>query len=159
MTLRIGILTVSDRASAGEMEDRGGPAVEDALAPLGCRAMRAIVSDDRDRIEQALRRWCDEDVVDVILTTGGTGLGPRDVTPDVTAELCDRLVPGIAEAMRTAGMQTTRRAMLSRAVAGIRGRTLIINLPGTPRGAREGVEVLLPVLQHAVDTLAGAHHG
>src|SRR5437764_3787606 len=154
MPLRIGILTVSDRASAGEMDDLGGPAVEDALQPLAPQIEeRSIVPDDEDTIADLLTAWCDRSQLDVIFTTGGTGLGPRDVTPEATLRVCRRLVPGIAETIRSTSLGQTQHAMLSRGAAGVRGSTLIINLPGSPRGAREGVEVVLSVLEHAVATL------
>jgi molybdopterin adenylyltransferase len=158
MAFHVGILTVSDRASRGEMEDRGGPAVEDALLPLGDLAVeRLTVPDERDRIEAAIRAWLDSGV-DLILTTGGTGLGPRDVTPEAVTALCDRLIPGIGEAMRASGLEQTPMSMLSRSVAGVAGATLIITLPGNPRGAADGVRVVLPILEHALATLKGAKH-
>jgi molybdopterin adenylyltransferase len=158
MGMRIGILTVSDRVSAGQMQDHGGPAVEDALEVLAAEIVRGLVPDEQDQIAQVLRRWADDDRLDAIFTTGGTGLGPRDVTPDATLDACDRGVPGIAEAMRQAGIKQTPHAMLSRAVCGARGRTLIVNLPGSPRGACEGVEVVLPILEHAIATMHGGKH-
>ena len=159
MHLRIGILTVSDRVSAGEMADRGGPAIRDALRnPDWTVAHETVVPDDLDRIAAALRRWADETRLDVIFTTGGTGLGPRDVTPEATLSVATRIVPGVAEAIRIASLQQTPHAMLSRAAAGIRGATLIINLPGSPTGAAEGVEVVRPILEHAVQILRGGRH-
>jgi molybdopterin adenylyltransferase len=159
MPTRIGILTVSDRVSRGAMEDRGGPAIAAALSPLEHEiVVRKVVSDDVDDIASALRTWADEFQLDAILTTGGTGLGPRDVTPEATMQICDRLVPGIAETLRAAGLNQTPQSMLSRGVAGVRGRTLIVNLPGSPRGAQEGVEILLPVLPHAAAMLGGGGH-
>jgi molybdenum cofactor synthesis domain-containing protein len=141
------------------MEDRGGPAVEEALAPLSADVtQRAVVADERDRIEDMLRRWADEAGVDLILTTGGTGLSPRDVTPEAVAAVCDRLIPGMGEAMRSAGLAQTPMSMISRSVAGVRGGTLIVALPGSPRGAAEGVRVVMPVLEHALATLRGAKH-
>ena len=159
MPLSIGVLTVSDRASEGTIEDRGGPEVESALEPLGVIvSARAVVPDDRMRIAEQLSRWTDEDQLDVILTTGGTGLGPRDVTPEATQDVCQRLIPGIPEALRAAGLAQTPQSILSRGLAGVRGTTLIINLPGSPQGAAEGVRLLLPVLPHAVATMRGARH-
>jgi molybdopterin adenylyltransferase len=140
------------------MQDHGGPAVEDALEVLAAEVVRALVPDEQDQIAEVLRRWADDDRLDAIFTTGGTGLGPRDVTPDATLDVCDRAVPGVAEAMRQAGMKQTPHAMLSRAVCGARGRTLIVNLPGSPRGARQGVEVVLPILEHAIATMHGGKH-
>jgi molybdenum cofactor synthesis domain-containing protein len=157
--MRIGVLTISDRASAGEMVDEGGPTIEDVLHSAGMEAVeRAIVSDDQVAVAAALRRMADDLRLDVVLTTGGTGLGPRDLAPEATLAVGERTVPGIADAIRSASLEKTRMAMLSRGVAVIRGETLIINLPGSPKGAREGTEVVLPVLAHAVATLHGARH-
>ncbi|HLJ68584.1 MAG TPA: MogA/MoaB family molybdenum cofactor biosynthesis protein [Chloroflexota bacterium] len=159
MTLHVGILTVSDRVSAGRMEDRGGAAVEEALGSLDIRVVRRqTVPDDRDQIIATFEEWADRQRLDLIFSTGGTGLGPRDVTPEATLAACDRLVPGMAETMRAAGQSQTPYSMLSRGVVGVRGSTLIINLPGSPRGAAEGVAVLLPVLEHAVAILRGGSH-
>jgi molybdopterin adenylyltransferase len=121
-------------------------------------ARRQIVPDDRDSISRVLRTWSDVDGLDVIFTTGGTGLGPRDVTPEATVEVADRSVPGIAEALRSEGLQKLPQAMLSRGSAVQRGKTLIINLPGSPSGAREGVALVIPVLQHAVLMMGDARH-
>lgn len=159
MSLRIGVLTVSDRVSAGTMEDRGGVAVEEALAPLDHEVVRRlVVPDETGRIADVLSLWSDVDRLDVIFTTGGTGLGPRDVTPEATLGVVTRTVSGIAEALRGAGLRHLPQAMLSRGVAGQRGSTLIINLPGSPSGAREGVETVLPVLEHAVLMMGGGRH-
>jgi molybdopterin adenylyltransferase len=159
MTLKVGILTVSDRVSAGQMEDLGGPAVEGALETLDCEtAAQRVVPDDRETIAGVIREWADERRLDVIFTTGGTGLGPRDVTPEATLDVCNREVPGIAEAMRSAGLEQTVHAMLSRATAAVRTNTLVINLPGSPRGAAEGVAIVAPVLAHAIATIQGGKH-
>ncbi|MGH2443435.1 MAG: MogA/MoaB family molybdenum cofactor biosynthesis protein [Chloroflexota bacterium] len=159
MALRIGVLTISDRVSAQEMEDRGATAIAGALQSIDHQiAQLAVVPDERARIQDTLTAWCDDHDLDVIFTTGGTGLGPRDVTPEATAAVCSYLVPGIAENLRAAGLQDTPQSMLSRAVAGVRGRTLIVNLPGSPAGASDGVEVLLPVLEHAVAIMHGGKH-
>jgi molybdenum cofactor synthesis domain-containing protein len=158
MSIRVGILTVSDRVSRGEMDDRGGPAVEEALMPIGAtRVERMVVPDERARIEAAIRAWV-ESGVDLVFTTGGTGLSPRDVTPEAVTAVCERLIPGIGEAMRAAGLQQTPMSMISRSVAGVAGDTLVITLPGSPRGAAEGVRVVLPILEHALATLKGAKH-
>lgn len=158
-SIRVGILTVSDRVSAGVMQDEGGPAVAEALAPLQAREIvTAVVPDELDTIAAAIRTWADDDRLDIVLTTGGTGLGPRDVTPEATLKVCERLVPGMPEAMRMAGLAQTPFAMISRGIAGLRGQTVIVNLPGSPGGAREGVAVILPVLAHAVATVRGAGH-
>lgn len=157
--LRIGVLTVSDRVAAGAMEDAGGPAVEAAVLPAGWQiAARSVVPDDAARIADVLRDWCDRQGLDVIFTTGGTGLAPRDVTPQATEAVAERLVPGIAAAILLASLPQTPLAMLSRSVAATRRTTLIINLPGSPRGAAEGVAVVLPILEHAVSIMHGGRH-
>jgi molybdenum cofactor synthesis domain-containing protein len=154
--VRIGLLTVSDRSARGERADESGPALRKRVEGLGWVVAAAdIVADEQTSIEDALRRWADGGDIDVILTTGGTGLSARDVTPEATRAVCDRLVPGLAEAMRRDGMQKTPHAMLSRAEAGVRGRVLIVNLPGSPRGALESLETLRPALAHAVEVLRG----
>jgi molybdenum cofactor synthesis domain-containing protein len=157
--LHIGILTVSDRVSAGEMEDRGGLALAERLSggPFEV-TVSGVVPDELDEIARTLENWSDQHALDVILTTGGTGFSPRDVTPEATERVCSRLVPGMAEAMRRRGLQKTPYAMLSRAVVGLRGSTLIVNLPGSPPGALENLEVVLPVFEHAVHTLHGGKH-
>ncbi len=159
MHLKINILTVSDRASAGALEDTGGAAVEEALDHPDWQVVeRLIVPDEGDQIATTLLRWCDDAGVDIIFTTGGTGLGPRDVTPEATAEVADRLVPGIAETMRAAGLAATPYSMLSRGLAAVRGNTVIINLPGSPKGAVEGIEVVRPILEHAAAIVRGGRH-
>ncbi len=161
MTLRVGILTLSDKASRGERVDTAGAAVRELLAGIGAEVVRsAVLPDERDHIAATLRTWADAGDLDLIVTTGGTGLSPRDVTPEATAAVVDYLVPGMAEAMRAAGLRQTPMAMLSRGVCGVRGRTLIVNLPGSEKGVRENLSVLLPVLPHAVETLHGpVEHG
>jgi molybdenum cofactor synthesis domain-containing protein len=154
MTLRFGILTVSDRSSRGERADLGGPALADFVTSRGWLASaRDIVPDDRDRIASALRAWSARGDLDVILTTGGTGFAPRDVTPEATRDVIERDAPGLAEAIRAASLKITPHAMLSRAVSGIRGQTLILNLPGSPKGAVESLQVVADVLEHAVQLL------
>ena len=163
------VLTVSDRASRGEFEDRAGPAVAALLRAAGFEvAAPAVLPDDADRISAWLRERADADDAALVVTAGGTGLTPRDRTPQATAAVLDYRVDGIAEAMRAASMAIVPTAMLSRAVAGVRGRTLILNLPGSERGATENLEVVLPVLAHAVAQLreapeerppAGTHAG
>ena len=150
------VLTVSDRSFRGERPDAGGPLVVEILKIAGYAVTEtAIVTDEKGRIEAALRQWCDREPVDLIVTTGGTGFAPRDVTPEATLAVCDRLTPGIPEAMRYASMQVTNRAMLSRAAAGIRKGTLIVNLPGSPKAARENLEAVLPALAHGLEMLSG----
>ncbi len=157
--MRIGILTVSDRSASGERADSSGPLLATLLAESlpGCQIVRSgIVPDERDAISACLIAWSDHDDLDVIFTTGGTGFAPRDVTPEATRSVIDREAPGLAEAMRAAGLQRTPHAMLSRGVCGLRGRTLIINLPGSPRAVQENLAVIRPVLPHAVALLREA---
>mgnify|MGYP000667955023 CR=1 FL=1 len=150
------VLTVSDRSFRGERPDAGGPLVVEILKNAGYAVTEtAIVPDEKGRIEAALRQWCDREPVDLIVTTGGTGFAPRDVTPEATLAVCDRLTPGIPEAMRYASMQVTNRAMLSRAVSVIRKKTLIINLPGSPKACQECMDVFLDTIPHGLDLLRG----
>jgi molybdenum cofactor synthesis domain-containing protein len=150
-SLTLGILTVSDRSSLGERPDASGPALHTRVTEQGWAVARqSVIPDEVDQISGTLRAWADSGELDVILTTGGTGLSPRDVTPEATIAVLDRLIPGIGEAMRAASLQITAHAMLSRGVAGVRGQTFILNLPGSPKGALENLEVALPVLFHAV---------
>lgn len=154
MSLRIAILTVSDRSARGERADLSGPALADAVQQLGWQVVRqAIAPDELQMLREQLIAWADSGEIDVILTTGGTGFAPRDVTPEATQSVIERPAPGLGEAMRAAGLRITPHAMLSRAVAGIRKQTLIINLPGSPKGAVENFQVVAPVLPHAVELL------
>ncbi len=154
MTVRFSVLTVSDRSTRGEREDLAGPALVKQVEAAGHGiAHTAIVADEAADISRVLTIWSDSGETDVILTTGGTGFAPRDVTPEATAAVIQRPAPGIAEAARAFSLQVTPHAMLSRNTAGIRGRTLIINLPGSPKAAREILDYLLPVLPHAVELL------
>jgi molybdenum cofactor synthesis domain-containing protein len=164
MNLRIGILTSSDRSSRGERPDLSGPALAEVVKARGWTvAKTAVLPDDLARLIETLSDWADGGEVDVILTTGGTGFSPRDVTPEATRQVIDRPAPGLAEAMRQESLKFTPHAMLSRAMAGIRGKVLIINLPGSPKGAVENLQVVLPVLEHAIELLqerpeAEQHH-
>jgi molybdenum cofactor synthesis domain-containing protein len=155
--MNVGILTLSDKGARGERADTSGAAIRELLAPLGAEVRRAaIIPDDLDGIIQVLAEWSDSGDLDLIVTTGGTGLAPRDVTPEATLRVVERLVPGIGELMRAEGLRHTPMAALSRAVAGVRGRTLIVNLPGSEKGVRESLAAILPILPHAVETLRGA---
>lgn len=149
------VLTVSDRCSRGECEDKSGVLLSEILSAHGEVIKYDIVSDDIEEIKSRLIYMCDELKSDIIFTTGGTGFAPRDVTPEATKAVIEKEVPGIAEAIRYESLKITPKAMLSRAVAGIRGRTLVINLPGSPKAVRESLEVVLPVLSHAAETLSG----
>jgi len=158
MTIPIGVLTVSDRASRGEYEDRGGPAIEawlhDALAS-SWTPVRGIVSDDRPAIEDSLVRMCDESRCDLVLTTGGTGPAVRDVTPEATEAVCDRLLPGFGELMRAASLAVVPTAILSRQIAGTRGRSLIINLPGKPSAVADCLNAVFPAVPYCMDLIEG----
>jgi molybdopterin adenylyltransferase len=152
--IRTAILTVSDRSSRGQREDTSGPALAAEIAENGWSLVeQEIVADERQEIEQTLLRWCSAGTIDLVLTTGGTGFAPRDITPEATAAVIERYAPGLAEAMRQESLRITPHAMLSRAIAGIRARTLIINLPGSPKAAIENLRTILPVLPHAVELL------
>lgn len=153
--IEFAVLTVSDKGSRGERHDESGDVIERMVSAVGRVVERRIVPDEYDMIVEELRRMADKLGVDVILTTGGTGFSPRDVTPEATRSVIDRLVPGIPEAMRAAGLAKTPHAMLSRAAAGIRRKTLIVNLPGSPKGVEESLAVVLPAIPHAVETLRG----
>jgi molybdopterin adenylyltransferase len=152
--LRFGVLTVSDRSSRGERPDSSGPALVQRIQAAGWQVARqAIVPDELAVLRQTLMEWAGSGAIDIILTTGGTGFAPRDVTPEATREVIEREAPGLAEAMRIASAVKSKHAMLSRAIAGIRGSVLIINLPGSPKAAVENLETVLPVLEHAIQLL------
>jgi molybdopterin adenylyltransferase len=153
-TLKIGILTVSDRSARGDRPDASGPALKELVTRQGWNvSLQTTVPDEIDEIRTQLEMWCQSGQVDIVLTTGGTGFSPRDVTPEATRSVIEREAPGLGEAMRQASFLVTPHAMLSRSVAGIRGRTLIVNLPGSPKAALENLQVILPVLPHAVQLL------
>ena len=152
--VRFGILTLSDRSSRGERADLSGPALANLIQGEGWSVVKqSLLPDDESAIRELLTAWSDGGQIDVILTTGGTGFAPRDVTPEATRAVIQRDAPGLAEAMRAASLKVTPHAMLSRIVTGIRGKTLIINLPGSPKGAVENLQVIIPVLPHAVQLL------
>lgn len=151
-----GILTISDKGSTGARQDTSGEAIRHILAAINVSVTNySVIPDEKDLIAETLARWADYDGLDLIFTTGGTGLTPRDVTPEATLSVVDRVVPGFAEAMRAESLKKTPTAMLSRAVVGARGSCLIVNLPGSPKAVRECLEVILPALPHAVETLRG----
>jgi molybdopterin adenylyltransferase len=156
--VRIGILTISDRSAHGERADDSGPAIRQfAETQLAGQVMAAaVIPDDLSTIRDTLAAWCDQGQLDILFTTGGTGFAPRDVTPEATRAVIEREAPGLAEAMRAASLLVTPHAMLSRAVCGIRGHTLIINLPGSPKAVRENLATLAPALPHAVQVLQAA---
>ena len=152
--MRIAILTVSDRSARGERSDQSGPVLTQAVTAQGWQVVQqAVLPDDLVALSDLLVRWADSGEIDIILTTGGTGFSPRDVTPEATLAVIKRAAPGLAEAMRSASLQITPHAMLSRAAAGIRSKTLIVNLPGSPKAALENLAVITPVLPHAVQLL------
>lgn len=156
--IRLAILTISDRSSRGEREDRGGPAIRESLSAARVEFTEMayhVIPDESTAIAEALFHLSERDDIDLILTTGGTGLAPRDVTPQVTIDAIDYEVPGIAEAMRAASLRVTPQGMLSRAVAGVRKRTLIVNLPGSPKAVAENLAAIAAALPHAIKTLRG----
>ena len=154
--LRVGVLTASDKGSRGEREDQSGQVIKQLMAEIGGDVVKyQVVADDKDILRDTMQAWIDEDKLDIVLTTGGTGLGKRDVTPDATLEIIERQVPGIAEVMRMKAMEKTDRSMLSRAVAGTRKQALIVNLPGSPKAVDENLRVILNTLQHAIGILQG----
>ncbi|MGQ9500269.1 MAG: MogA/MoaB family molybdenum cofactor biosynthesis protein [Dissulfurimicrobium sp.] len=151
-----GVLTISDSAAKGEREDISGPLIAELLGQNGFDVLIQRITPDEERlIREILIEWADKKGVDIIFTTGGTGLTPRDITPEATRAVITRDIPGISEAMRAIGLAENPRAMLSRAMAGVRGQTLIINLPGSPAGVKAGLSVVMPVLKHAIDKIKG----
>ena len=154
--IRAAILTLSDKGSRGERVDESGPALSAWLADRGVQTVEArVIADEYDQIVEVLSDWADRDLADLILTTGGTGVSPRDVTPEATAQVCGRMIPGIGELMRLESLKITPMASLSRATAGIRNRSLIINLPGSPKGAVENLAAVWSVLGHGVEKIRG----
>ena len=159
MTIRVAILTISDKGSEGKRADASGPLIDQMLPKAVFEVCETIVvPDDFRTIAGTLRDFSDEKGMDLVLTTGGTGLGPRDVTPEATATVCDRMIPGLSEILRSESFQQAPNAVLSRGVSGMRDKTLIINLPGSPKAVRERLEVILDILPHAVDMLHGGGH-
>ena len=157
--MRVAVLTVSDAGARGEREDRsGGIAAEWARARGATVVARALLPDETAAVARQLARWCDDDVADLVLTTGGTGLAPRDVTPEATRAVLEREAPGIAEAVRRYGESKVPTSVLSRGIAGTAGRTLVVNLPGSTGGVRDGLAVLGPLLPHVVSQLRGGDH-
>jgi len=157
--MRVALVTVSDSVTQGIRPDRSGPELRKRCLARGWQVVSTVVTPDETSVLQArLIELADSGAADLILTTGGTGLGPRDITPEATQAVCQRIIPGLAEVMREKGRQSTPRAALSRALAGVRGRTIIINLPGSPRGAIESLDAIAELLPHAVEVLGGARH-
>ncbi|MBN1886954.1 MAG: MogA/MoaB family molybdenum cofactor biosynthesis protein [Thermoflexales bacterium] len=156
--MRVGVLTLSDRSARGERADDSGPLIAQIVsAQLGAQVeVQRVLGDELEDIQRTLREWADELQLDLVLTTGGTGFAPRDVTPEATRAVIEREAPGLAEAMRAESLRLTPHAMLGRAVCGIRGHTLIVNLPGSPKAVRESLAVILPVLPHAIALLQEA---
>lgn len=159
MPIRVAVVTISDRSSRGERPDSSGPALAALIQGQGWELTQyGVIPDEFELIRDTLIDYCDRDVADILLTTGGTGFSPRDVTPEATQAAMQRAAPGLAEAMRQESLKVTPHAMLSRAAAGIRGRTLVINLPGSPKAAVENLGVVLPVLPHAVELIRNDPH-
>lgn len=165
--IRVAILTVSDSCAQGQREDVSGQIIRDMLGSRLAGSMpedrfeicrKKIVADDREKIVNELKHFSDKADIDVVFTTGGTGLGPRDVTPEATASVCERIIPGLSEIMRAEGLKKTKNAILSRGIAGICNRTIVINLPGSPKGVKESLEIILDVLPHAVEMMHGGGH-
>jgi len=155
--IKVGILVISDKASRGERKDESGPAIKKIVSQLpSYQATKyEIIPDEKEIISEKLKEWVDKDRLDLILTSGGTGIGPRDVTPEATKEVIEKEVPGFTESMRAKGLDKTPFSMLSRALAGMRKKSLIINLPGSPKAVKENLEVILPTLKHGIEILKG----
>ena len=156
MAIRTAVLTISDKASSGERVDTSGPAIVELLSSIDASIEHAqVVADDRGSIAERLRTWADSDDIDLVITTGGTGLGPRDVTPEAMVDVIERPVPGLGELMRSAGLKHTPMAALSRGIAGVRGRCLIVNLPGSEKAVRQNLSAVIDLLPHAIELLRG----
>jgi molybdopterin adenylyltransferase len=154
--MRVGVITTSDKGYRGERDDASGDVIREMVGGLGAEvALSTVVPDEQEEIKKALLQGADEMGLDLIVTTGGTGVSPRDVTPDATREVIEREIPGFSEAMRMVGLKKTPHAMISRAVCGVRGQTLIVNLPGSPKAVREGLEVILPAISHTIAKIQG----
>lgn len=154
---RVGIITASDKGSKGERVDESGPQIKEIVSSFGYQVVYyKVLPDDKDTISSEMKQLCDENKVDLILTTGGTGFSKRDNTPEATLEIAEKLVPGISEAIRSYSMQFTKKAMLSRGISVIRKETLIINMPGSPKAVKESMECIMPALNHGIDILKGS---
>ncbi len=154
--IRVGILVISDKASRGERKDESGPIMKKIIKKLPAEVSEyKIISDERDQIKENLINWVDKLRLDLILTSGGTGVGARDVTPEATKEVIEKELPGFVETMRIKGLEKTPFSMLSRAIAGTRKQSLIVNLPGSPKAVKENLEVILPALKHGIEILKG----
>jgi molybdopterin adenylyltransferase len=156
MTISVGVITVSDKGSRGEREDKSGQEIVSMLEGIDANVVHTvIIPDEKDQIKETLVDCTDQKKLDLVVTTGGTGVSPRDLTPDATLEIIEKEVPGMAEAMRRASASITPHAMISRAVVGIRGKSLIVNLPGSPKSVRENLTAILPALKHAIEKIKG----
>lgn len=157
--MRVAVLTLSDSGWAGKREDKSGPLIASVMEQAGWKVVHtAILPDNQEMLTEKLKRLCDEHLADLILTTGGTGFSPTDITPEATAAVIERPTPGIPEAMRLNSLRITPRAMLSRSVAGIRKQSLIINLPGSPKAVKECLDLIMPALPHGLEILTGTAH-
>jgi len=159
MAIKVAVLTISDKCSEGKRADTSGQTIDEMLNDDKFQVVeKIIVPDDKQMIAEKLRTFSDKNGIDVILTTGGTGLGPRDITPEATASVCERIVPGLSEILRSEGFKCSPYAVLSRGISGVRNNTLMVNLPGSPKGVRESLEIIINILPHAVDMMRGGGH-